>query len=247
MSGDRRLEFDKGPSLEDEEQDATEPTDADDEDAGQANPGDRGGRVVIDEAPWKAGVFSGVSAFAVTFLILYQLVESLFAAGTFTQVENEPGQWVIAGFTMLGSHGATLEEGGEPMQGAFAYVGSLVSHVSALVPIVVLVVAGYLLVRYVRLETVTAAGQAVGTMVVSYVVLTVVLGLFATWSPEETDTGPTGTGNEPETLAVAVDGSVLFSTTSSALLFVTLGGAIAALPRLLEFAPIATTDAESTS
>jgi hypothetical protein len=247
MSSERRLEYDKGPSLEDDPVEPTERTESEGENADSRNPTGRGERVLVAVAPWKAGPVAGVGAFVAVYVVMYQLASSMIAGGTFARAENEPSQWVIAGMTMLGSHGAPIEEGGEQVQGAYASMGMLASHVSALIPLVALVVVGYLLVRYVRFETAADAGLAIGTTAVAYVVPTVVLGLFSRWSPAETEPAPGETNPEPETLAIAVDASTVISTTLSVALFVAIGAALAALPRLLESAPLETTTAEPTA
>lgn len=244
MSGERRLEYDKGPSLEDEERPPEESADRDTGEGGEGTEPADDGRPSVVLAPWKAGAISGIGAFALVFVTIYQLVGAMFATGMFTRAENEPSQWVIAGLTVLGSHGATIEDSGEPIQGAYAPTGLLTSHVSALLPIVILALVGYLTVRYVRLETSRDAGLAIGTAVASYVALATVLALLATWAPEADEFAPDA---DPNTIAVAVDASMLLSTAFSVLLFVTLGAAVAALPRLLEYAPIETTNADTTS
>lgn len=188
---------------------------------------------------------SGPVAFALSALLSAQLAAAMFASGMFAQAENEPSQWVIAAFTLLGSHGAGLEQGGEPIQGAYAPTGLITSHVSALVPVVVLATTGYLLVRYVRLETLADAGQLFGTLTASYVALAVAVGAVAQWSPADGEPDPGEVGPDPETLSVAVDLSSVLSVTATVVLFVVLGAAIAALPRLLADGPIETTDADA--
>ncbi|TYL39575.1 hypothetical protein CV102_04585 [Natronococcus pandeyae] len=244
MSDERRLEYDKGPALEDEERAPEENDDPDTDEGSEGTEPTGDGRLIVALAPWKAGTLSGVGAFALVFAATYQLVGAMFATGMFARAENEPSQWAIAGLTMLGSHGATIEENGEPIQGAYAPTGLLTSHVSALLPVVILALVGYLLVRYVPLETVKDAGFAIGTTVASYAVLATVLALLATWAPEADEFAPEA---EPDAIAVTVDASMLFSTTFSVLLFVTFGAAVAALPRLLEYVPVETTNTDTTS
>ncbi|WP_306054574.1 hypothetical protein [Natronococcus wangiae] len=238
MSGERRLEYDKGPALEDEER-APEGTGEPDVDERDERPEPtRDGRPTVAIAPWKAGSLLGAGTFVLVFAVTYQLVGAMFATGMFARAENEPSRWVIAGLTMLGSHGATIEENGEPIRGAYAPTGLLASHVSALLPVVAFALAGCLLVRYVRLETAKDAGIALGAAVASYVILSAVLALLSTWAPEEPEFAPEA---DPNVIAVAVDGSLFLSTGSTAALFVALGAAIAAVPRLLRYAPIETT------
>ncbi|MFU8867992.1 hypothetical protein [Natronococcus sp.] len=242
MSTERRLEYDKGPSLDDESPEA----DPDDGNGGDDDPErsvERGRRPTVEAPPWAVGAASGLGAFAAVFLVSYQLAGSMFGTGLFAQVENEPSRWVISSFTMLGSHGATIVEGEEAARGLYAPTGMFASHVSALVPLVVLGLVGYLLVRYVRLETPRCAGIFVGTLTASYVVPLVALGSVTRWAPEERDPAAGEVGGQPEALSIAVDASMVLSTTLSVALFVSLGAAVAALPRLLERAPIETTAA----
>ncbi|MFC4439798.1 MULTISPECIES: hypothetical protein [Natrialbaceae] len=243
MSGERRLEYDRGPSLEDEPADSAEADEPADEGREREERTDDGGLQFV-VAPWKAGALFGASAFAVVFAVIYQLTGSRLAAGFGSLAENEPSQWALAGVSMLASHGGTIEYGGEPIQLGRQPAGVLTSDTTALVPVVVFVLAGYLLVRYVRLETSRDAGLAIGVTIASYVALATALARLATWAPEEGEFAPEA---DPDVVAVAVDGSLLFSMGSSVILFVTLGAAVAALPRLLECAPIATTNADTTS
>ncbi|WP_226004748.1 hypothetical protein [Natrinema salinisoli] len=226
MSSDRRFEYEKGPDLEDEEPITERDDDGDeDEPAGDAP---RRGRTRFAVPPWKAGAISGASAFAVVLAATYQLVGAMFAGGMFSGVEEQPSRLVVTGLVTLGSHGATLEQDEEVIRGAFGFIRGLTSHVSALVPIVVLVVAGYLLVRYVRLETRQEAGLALGSLVLCYVLPTAALAAIARWTPEDT-----GGAQEAETIAVATDLSLVATIGGTALTFVVIGAGIAAVPRLL--------------
>jgi hypothetical protein len=241
MSTERRLEYDKGPSLEDESQGSDRRDGPDDGDDDPDRSIERGRRPPVEAPPWAVGAASGLGAFAAVFLVSYQLAGSLFGTGLFAQVENEPSRWVVSSFTMLGSHGAVIVEGEEAARGLYAPMGMFASHVTALVPLLVLGLVGYLLARYVRLETARSAGVLVGTLTATYVVPLVALGTVTRWAPEESDPGAGEVGSEPGMLSVAVDVSMVLSTTLSIALFVSLGAAVAALPRLLERAPIETT------
>lgn len=240
MSGERRLEYDKGPSLEQDEPAGDADDRGSDEDGeNRDDPASAGRRVVICPS-WMAGLVSGAGAFAAVFAVTYQLARAMTAAGSFSGAENDPSQWAITGITMLGSHGGSIEEGGEPID-VFVPQGFFTSHVSALVPVVVLAIAGYLLVRHVRLETRVDGAVAFGAMALSYVVLAVALARVATWSPQES---VTGTGDDAAVIAVATDASLVVSTGVTVLVFATLGAAIAAIPRLLEYAPLETVETE---
>lgn len=226
MSSERRFEYDKGPDLEDEEPAAENDTDGDGSDPVDAPPR---GRTQLPVPPWKAGAVSGASAFAVVFAVTYQLVGAMFAGGLFGGAEDQPSRWVTTGLVMLGSHGATIEHGEETIRGAFGFVRGLTSHVSALVPIVVLVVAGYLLVRSVRLETRQDAGLALGSLIACYIVPTAALAALARWTPE---TSP-NSAQEAETIAIATDLSLIVAIGGTTITFVAIGAAIAAVPGLL--------------
>ncbi|WP_265109339.1 hypothetical protein [Halosolutus halophilus] len=241
MSSEPHLEYDKGPPLDDgtETENESDRTGTDDEpeppDVGETQ------QPTATAPPWVAGLCSGAGAFVVVFAVIYQLTSSMFAAGTFARMEQEPNRWAIAGLSTLGSHGATIEQGGEQVQAGFATYAGLTSHVTTLVPVVVLALAGYLLVRYARLETRADAGQAIGSMGLAYLVLATGLAQIARWTPEEERVGTTG---DPNQIAVPVDAGTVLTLAVTVFVFAGLGAAIAALPRLLE-SGLAAGDADS--
>ncbi|WP_226482116.1 hypothetical protein [Natrinema amylolyticum] len=219
-------QYETGPSLEDEREfDESE----DGGDGGNGRNGDdptdvpRRRRRKLTVSPWKAGLVSGASALAVVYAVAYHLVSVLIATSG-TGAEDEPSRWILAGFVTLGSHGAPIEQSGEPIGFAFRMDQGFISHVTALVPVVVLLVAGYLLVRSVRLETRADAGLALGSFGLSYLAVAIALSLLATWTPEGTD---------PEPIAVPTDASLLLTIGGTVVFFVAIGAAVAAVPRLL--------------
>ncbi|ELY78817.1 hypothetical protein [Natrinema pallidum] len=223
MSQNRRFEYDKGPRLED---DTTPPESDDDADADERPAPDAGDRRIA-VAPWKAGSVAGVSAFVIVFAAFYQLITAYAATGSYGQGDSGPSNWVIAGLTTLANHGAAIQQGGEPIDGIGMYPVGLVPSVSALIPAVVLLAAGYFLVRYVALETRREAGVAVGAFLVSYVVLAVGLAVLAQWTPG------TGTeGMEEGAITAATDLSLIVTVGGTVLTFALLGAGVAALPRL---------------
>ncbi|WP_222915720.1 hypothetical protein [Natrinema sp. SYSU A 869] len=213
-------QYETGPSLEDERE-FDESEDGGDGD----DPTDvlRRRRRKLAVSPWKAGLASGASALAVVYAVAYHLVSVLIATSG-TGAEDEPSRWILAGLVTLGSHGAPIEQGGEPIGFAFRMDQGFISHVTALVPVVVLLVAGYLLVRSVRLETRTDAGLALGSFGLSYLAVAIALSLIATWTPEGTD---------PEPITVPTDASLLLTIGGTVVFFVAIGAAVAAVPRLL--------------
>ncbi|WP_254762493.1 hypothetical protein [Natrinema marinum] len=223
MSSDRRFEYDKGPRLEDERE--SDEDDADDE--CEEEPTDtrypRQRRLAVP--PWKAGAVSGIGAFVTVVAVTYQLVGAMFAGGLFSGMEDRPSRVVITGLIALGSHGAPIERGEEAIQGAYGVIRGLTTNVTALVPAVVLLIAGYLLVRSVRLETRREAGLALGSLLLSYVVLTAGLATIGRWTP---------TGDrETETIAVAIEPSLFAAIGGTAVVFTAIGAGVAAVPRLL--------------
>ncbi|QSX00676.1 hypothetical protein [Haloterrigena alkaliphila] len=226
MSSDRRFEYEKGPRLE--EVNSSGESESDDGADGGA---DERARSVGPIPAVLAGFGAGATAFATVLAVLYQLVASMDAAGYFSSGEAEPGRWVMTRLIGLANHGATLEVGGDPIESGISIrlTSRLVSHVTALIPAAVLLAAGYLLVRHVRLETRREIGLAVGSLVASYVALALVVAGTTEWTPE---------GDDVETLAVATDVGTAVSITRTALVFVGIGAAIAALPRILEAAPL---------
>lgn len=225
MSSDRRFEYEKGPRLDDERESAEN----DGERADEAESTDPKGneRAMVTVVPWKAGAVAGASAFAVVFAVLYRLAAAMDAAGAFG-VENKPSRIVIAGLLDLANHGVMIEQGGEPISRVFRATGGLASHVTPLIPVVVLIATGYLLVRYVRLETRREAGLAVGSLVLCYAVPTAGLAAIARWTPEASGRA----GQEAEPIAVAMGPSLFVAVGGTALVFAAIGAGVAALPQL---------------
>jgi hypothetical protein len=226
MSSDRRFEYEKGPDLEDEPIPEESDTGGDESDSNDGRDW-QGRRLVL--SPWKAGALSGASAFVVVFAVTYQLVGAMFAGGLFAGVGDQPSRWTTTGLAILGSHGATIEHGDETIRGAFGAFRGLVTQVTALVPVILLLAAAYVLVRYVRLETAREAGLALGSLILCYVVPTVGLVTIARWTAEGNSSG----GQEPRAIAVAADPSLLVAIGGTAIAFVAIGAAVAALPRVL--------------
>ncbi|QLG49871.1 hypothetical protein [Natrinema halophilum] len=226
MSSERRFEYEKGPSLTNEQ----ETDDSDSEDGVDGDPDDTNQRertrLVVQ--PWKAGTVSGVSAFVVVFTVLYNFVGAMVAGGLFNGPENKPSRWVVTGLMTLGNHGVTIEQGEETIQGAFGLGRGLTSHVTALVPVVVLLTAGYLLVRHVRLETRREVGFALGSLVMSYIILLIGLAMTAQWTPEQASSTTEGGA----TIAAATDLGTVVSVGTTALVFVAIGATVAALPQI---------------
>lgn len=233
MTQKKQFEYEKGPRPDenrptvDGSDESGSPDEPDMPDPLDESSGGRGRSVVV------AGLAFGAAAFAGVFALMYQLAAMMDVMGAFS-VEEGPSRTVIAGLTNLASHGATIEVDGEPIEAGIAVtpMSGLSSHVSALIPPVVLFAAGYLLVRHVRLETRQEGALAVGSLVASYAVLTVGLATRSRWAPEG------GIDDQTETIAVATDFLTVLTVTRTALVFAVLGAGIAALPRVLEAVPI---------
>ncbi|ELY65743.1 hypothetical protein [Natrinema versiforme] len=222
MSTDRRFEYDKGPSLEDEE-----PADSDPNAHDEPPEPDESGRATIDVAPWKGGAVAGTSAFTVMVAAFYQLVSGFTAMGGYGGSDGGPGAIVMTSLSASANHGVRILQDGEPIDEFLTLRMGFVPSVTGLVPAVVLAVAGYLLVRYVRLETRRAAGLAVGTLVASYVVLLTGLTTIAEWTPD----GEAATADAP-TIAAATDLGTVVTIGTTTVAFVAVGAAVAAVPRL---------------
>ncbi|WP_247003385.1 hypothetical protein [Halosolutus gelatinilyticus] len=224
MSSNRRLEYDKGPRLDSETEDRGDDGSAPDE----RDESSDDGRYLTAVPPWAAGLVSGTSAFAIVFAVTYQIVSAMDATGALSGPEEGPSRMVLTGFVNLAGHGAVIEANGEPVRMAFSgrISGGLTSHLTPLIPIVALLAAAYLLVRHVPLETRRDVGLALGATVTSYVVLTVGLATTAEWTPEDRP--------EAETIAVAVDAATVMAVARTAIVFVAIGAALAALPRILK-------------
>lgn len=227
MPSERQFEYEKGPRLEDEQ--ATTTNDGGDVDDDGSDTAPRRVRNQLVVRPWKAGAVVGVSAFVVVFTVLYQLVGAMFAGGVFDGGETRPSRLAITGLVTLANHGVTLERRGETIQGAFGFIRGLTSHVAALVPTVVLLAAGYLVVRYAHLETRREAGLALGSLVGCYVILMVGLSMTAEWSPDR----DAGINEEVPTVTASTDFGTVVSIGTTAIVFVTIGAAVAALPKVV--------------
>ncbi|WP_254521669.1 hypothetical protein [Natrinema caseinilyticum] len=227
MSSERRFEYEKGPRLEDERETDESDSEAVGDDGSDDGPHRERHQLVV--RPWKAGAVAGVGAFTVVFAVLYQLAGAMVAGGAFGGSQDRPSRWVMTGLITLGNHGVTIEHGGETIRGGFGYVRGLTSHVGALVPIAVLLAAGYLLVRYVRLETRREAGLAIGSLIGSYIILVTGLSTIARWTPPQA----LETTEEVQTVAAGTDLGTIVSVGTTAIVFVTIGAAVAALPQLV--------------
>lgn len=226
MSRDRRFEYDKGPTLEDERETAAESDEPDEDDRNEPV---RGARPVATVAPWKGGIAAGVSAFGVMVAAFYQLVSALGATGAYSQDGNGPSDWVMTGLTALANHGVAIQRDGEPIEGIGTFSFGLTPYVTGLVPAVILTITGYLLVRYVRLETRREAGLALGSLVASYVVPTIGLATITRWTPEQ----GADAAQEMTTIAAATGVGAVSAVASTALVFAAIGAGVAALPQLL--------------
>lgn len=225
MSSDRRFEYDKGPDLEDETEDE-EPASGD-SDEERPEPDRR--RATIPVAPWKGGLVAGSSAFVVVVAAFYQLVSALAARGAYGGSDGGPGAVVATSLTVAANHGVRILQDGEPLEDFIGLQPGFIPYVTGLVPAVVLATAGYLLVRYVRLETRRAVGLAVGTLVASYVVLLTGLTTIAEWTPDGEDAAA-----DAPTIAAATDLGAVVAIGTTAVAFVAVGAAVATVPRLAE-------------
>lgn len=234
---DRQLEYDKGPEYDtgpavDEQEDGT---DSDDASSSDDDPG-RGESELVESAvrSSRVGLGFGVSSFVAVYAVSYQLIGTMFSGGLFAGGEQEPSRAVIAGLSMLGSQGATFMEGEEQIRMGFGVYGNITSHLTALVPVVALSIAGYLLVRTLREASLeeTIRNSVIGGTVctVSYAVLSIILATVSVWDSEGesggTASGAAGTG-EAEAITVAVDSSLVLTTVGTVLTFTLFGGAVA--------------------
>lgn len=219
MSG--QFEYDVGP----------QPTETD----GEASD-DRGRIDGVLDSPWVVGFVGGGGTFLAVYAIMYQLASALLAAGTMSASEEAPTRRVLAGLTMLVSHGGTLELPDETMGNSLFTV--FTPHISAIITVLALLAAGYLLVRYLATDDLVATGKAAasagGVFLTSYVVLSVLLAAFTRWTPSGDTGDATGTpgsgvtdATEPETISVAADLSLVLTVGGTVVAFLTLGGLLA--------------------
>lgn len=225
MLTDRRLEYDKGPSLEDEE-----PADPADDADGPGAPSRMS--LILDDLPWKAGSVAGFGAFAIVYVVTFQLVNAVY--GSLTMVsEIEIGPGTIAGIVTLISHGARLEQGGGRFRYGIDVLFLFAPLLVALVALLVLFTTGYALVRYVGPETARETAITAAAIVPGYALAAVGTALLATHEPgSSAEAARQNTGVEAESLAVAVDSTFVLAF-ALVPLFAALAGAAAANRALL--------------
>ena len=174
----------------------------------------------------KRGLAIGTVAFFVVYAVTYQLSSAMMAVG---YVEGtEPSRWILAGLAMLGSHGAPLEAGGEPVPAEWLF--GFLTPVLAVVPIVVLTAAGFVLARRVatgsRGVLIRRTGTAGAAAVFAYVTLTTALARLARWTRGEANGGgliggPVNDG--PITVVAPIDSSFLLTVSGTTAVFLGLG------------------------
>jgi hypothetical protein len=141
-------------------------------------------RRVVVHSPWKGGPGLGVGSFAIVFTVFYHVSAAGLQSSFGGTEADEPSQWIVAAFSMLSSAGGTLEYGGEPLEPGQKLPALVATDLMTAISILLLGAAGYLLVRYVCLETPRHVALALETATASYVALAVALATLARWSPE---------------------------------------------------------------
>ena len=240
MGSRRKHEFDKGPVPErspppnsNTSADNDQSPDGDGGDDGDGD-GDQHYRVTlpVDYPRLLVGAGAGVGAFLTVYLVFYQAMGSQYG-----WVDEElPSDWVLTGLGMLANQGATLEYGEEAVPLDFGFVIGI-SPIAALIPVVVLVFAGYVLARLLELRTPRDALITGIALACSYGLLNAVLARFATFTPDEemrrgAAANPADGQEELETFAVAIDSSLLVAVVVLPLVFVLFGMAVWALSRV---------------
>ncbi|WP_255169448.1 hypothetical protein [Natrononativus amylolyticus] len=218
MSMDRRLEYDKGPDLEEEEP----PDDADDDGPFDVS-------LSLEDVPWKVGPLAGLGAFLAVYSVTFQLVNAVYGSISMgTEVEVGPG--TLAGIVTLLSHGARLDG-----EASFAYgVDILFLFVPLFVAVLavgVLVGVGYGVARYADPRSGLETAAAAAAVVPGYAGAAFVTATLATHAPET----PTDASADQriETLAIAVDSTFVLVFVAVPLAFALVGAFVANRARVL--------------
>lgn len=195
---DRRLEYDKGPALEDDEP----PDDPDDE----SRP-----PIGLEGVPWKVGPLAGAGAFAAVYAVAFQLVSAVYGFSP-PNADVEIERRTVAGLVTLGSHGATVAHAEVSWFRYGLEVLLLFAPLFvALTALVVLVATGYAATRYVGPDSLRETVATAASVVPGYFLAAVLTARLATYEPETPRDTPAGPEEGVETLAVSVDSSFVLA------------------------------------
>lgn len=189
---ERRLEYDKGPSLEDDEP-------ANDRDDDEPSPS-----IGLEGVPWKVSSVAGVGAFAAVYAVAFQLVNAVYG---FSPPENELeiGRATAAGLLTLGSHGATIDPAMDWFRYGLQVLLLFAPLLVALTALVVLIGTGYAVTRYVGPDSLGETVATAACVVPGYFLAAVLTARVATHTPELPDDARSSAQEEIGTLAVSVD------------------------------------------
>ncbi|UTF54143.1 hypothetical protein [Natronosalvus rutilus] len=227
MAPERRLEYERSSASPDSSNDGAgtdQRTLANEHDESTSVIGVARSKAVqfVDRVPQyvKIGSLTGVTVFAVVYLVAYQL--TLATRSGMSPGEGEPGAWVYAGIVTLVSYGGSLAQ--EPEGAPYLMIQTLQIGPMLLVPIaiLVLVTAGAVVGRHFESETTAVTAVAVSVASVVYVGALALLTRFARYSPEAANSN-VRRETDVETIAIGLDTSFLLTSIVLVLAFTSLG------------------------
>lgn len=184
------------------------------------------------DLPLKEGALFGVGGFLLSYLSVFALVQGTISMGG-VDTDNLAATWEIAAWFLLAGLGAEFEIDGETAS-VFAIfaedildleVGLLLfqPEFAILIPIVVLIGAGYSLAKYTGAEDSAEAAQASALAVPGWLLLAVVFSFLSSWESE----------NET-TFAIVTSDAILFAGILMPAIFAIAGGLLYAWPDPVE-------------
>ena len=175
------------------------------------------------ELPVKEGAVFGVGAFLLSYLTSLAVVIGTFALGG-VDADDMAASWEFAAWGLLSGLGATFEVDGEVASLVSAGGGfGNVAIVFILVPLVVLLAAGYSMAKYTDATDAGEAAKAGALVVPGWLVLAVIFSVVAEY---ETDA--------EVTMGVATGDAVLYAGVLIPALFAIAGGLLYSWPDPVE-------------
>lgn len=186
------------------------------------------------DLPLSWGVAGGALAFLLGYLATFLLQSSDLPEGLGTLADalgtlgiSPPAGWQVVGWYFLGAHNVGVDVstsvGGQSGSGRVLGDPGVLQMV---VPVLVLVLAGFLVARAAAPRDATEGAKAGLTVVPGYLVLTVVLALASSWSFSESAGGLSASASiAPELLPAVLLAGLLYPAVFGALGGAAAGGA----------------------
>jgi hypothetical protein len=184
--------------------------------------------------PLLLGAAGGALAFLLGYLVTFLLQSSDLPEGLGSLADalatlgvSPPAGWQVVGWYFLGAHNVGLEVstslGGQSGSGT---VLNDLGPLQMVIPVLLLVLAGFLVARAAGARDATEGAKAGLTVVPGYLVLAVVLALASSWSFSESAGGLSASASiAPELLSAVLLAGVLYPAVFGALGGVAAGGA----------------------